>query len=156
MSKTRFRRADRRRRRGVTMVETAFVLSALMLVLLVMLDLGLAVLHYNSLSAASRWVAREAVVHGEKASPERTPWGPAAYSGAASDPSSEIAATARRALAACDAQDVTVAVEWLDGDVEIGDRVQVTLSCDYEPIVPVLFGWQPFVMSATSTMRITH
>lgn len=137
------------------MVESAFVLSILLTLLLAILDVGLAVLHYNSLSEAARWTAREAVVRGEKAAPQRTPWGPESYVGTAAD-GSEQAAIVRKVLTAADLEKIIVRLEWPDGDNHIDQRVRVTLTYQYDPIVPLPFLQNAYDLKAISTMSITH
>lgn len=145
----------RKSARGVTIVESAFVLSTLLLILLTMLDLGLAVLSYNSLSAAARRTAREAIVRGEQAPPERTAWGPDAYDGTAAD-ATEQAGLVRTSLAALDPKDVHVRIDWIDGDNHVDDRVRVTLTYRYVPLLPLPFAADSYDLAAVSTMRITH
>src|SRR5580704_2916884 len=77
-------------RRGVTTVESAFVLSVLFLILFVLFDLGLAVFQYNTLSAVACRVARTAIVRGSAAPPNQASWGPNEYIGTAAD-NSQIA-----------------------------------------------------------------
>jgi Flp pilus assembly protein TadG len=143
------------RPRGVTVVESALVLSTLLMILLTMLDMGLAVLQNNSLSEAARWTAREAIVRGEKAPPERTAWGPSTYDGTAAD-QTEQAAVVRKSLTAFNPADVHVRLEWPDGGNEIDRKVRVTLTYQYEPILPFPFLGNLYRLSAVSTMTITH
>ena len=100
-------RNSRSTRRGATLVESAFVLGTLLLLLFAMLDLSLATLRYNALSAIARCIARETVVHGEQSAPERTPWGPATMEGLCNDGSAPALA----------ATDLLVAVDPERGDL---------------------------------------
>lgn len=143
------------RPRGVTIAESALVLSTLLLILLSMLDLGLAVLQFNSLSEAARGTAREAIVRGEMAPPERLAWGPATYDGTAAD-QTEQAAVVRKSLTAFDPADVRVRLEWPDGSNDVDRKVRVTLSYPYQPILPLPFLGSLYNLSAISTMTITH
>lgn len=146
--------ARRSRRSGVAMVESAFVLSILLTVLLLIVDLGLAVLNYNTLSAAARRTARAAVVRGEQAAKKGTSWGPDSYQATAAD-SSEIAAVVRSSLATNSPDDVSVEVEWPDGGHRIDQRVRVKLRYRYTPILPVP-GVDYYDLTAVSTMKIVH
>ncbi len=146
---------QRQPRRGVVALESALVLSTLMLILLTIVDLGLAVLHYNTLSDTARRLARESIVHGEFASPERTVWGPNSYSGTAGD-GSAYAATVKDLLVALDLNDVKITVDWPDAGNAVGQRVQVVLRYSYRPMMTLGMGDTAYEMSATSTMRIAH
>lgn len=140
---------------GAALVEGAVVVGTLLTILLGMLDLGLAVLQYNTVSEAARKLAREAVVHGEMAPPQRPAWGPEPFSGTAAD-GSPFAEIVRPLLVAIDPQDVAIQVEWPDGGNRVDQRVQVTVACPFEPILPFLFGREPRLLSAVSTLRIAH
>jgi hypothetical protein len=85
------------------------------MVLFVIFDLGLAAFRYNALAATARRVAREAVVHGGAAPPDRTAWGSGKYLGTAADVT-EIAQSAAPLLATMPPSAVTIQVEWLDGN----------------------------------------
>ena len=141
-------------RRGAALVEGALIGSVFVLVLMAALDLSLAVLRYNTLSEAARRVARAAIVRGERASPSMS-WGPEVYEAAADD-DSDIAETARSILIALHPADVNVRVEWPDGGVQVNNRVIVSLSYDFEPLLSLGFGIAPVTLSSTSTMRICH
>lgn len=137
------------------MVESAIVLSVALVIVFGILDLGLAVLHYNTLSEGARRVARAAIVHGSEAEPETSAWGPAAYVGTAGD-GSEIAAAIQPALIAIDPARVQIQVEWLDGDNQSDDRLRVTVTTTYRPILPLVVGRDSIELSAVSVMRIQH
>src|SRR5688572_30357725 len=81
----RLRARQRCPRHGVAVIEAAIVISVFLVILLGTLDLGLAVLRYNVLSETSRRLARTASLRGERATPERTAWGPGTYTGNAGD-----------------------------------------------------------------------
>lgn len=142
-------------RRGAVIVEGAVVLGVALLVLFAILDLGLAVLHYNALSEGARRVARAAIVRGAMAEPAMTAWGPKPFTGTGAS-ESEIAASLQPALAAIDPSRVTLQVEWLDGDNQPGDRVQVTVSESYLPVVPFFSMQGAIQLRAVSSMRIQH
>ncbi|MBI3464450.1 MAG: pilus assembly protein [Planctomycetes bacterium] len=145
----------RQERRAAVMLESAIVLGVMLLTVLGALDLGLAVLRYNTLSEAARGLARHALVHGAQSPPELNAWGPASWAGAA-DESSEIAQAVKPFLVAMEPSKVSVRVEWPDGSNEPDERVQVTLTYEHQPIIPVVFGSQPITLTAVSTMRVAH
>lgn len=142
-------------RRGATAVEAAIVVPVFLLIIVAIFDLGLAVFHYNTLAAAARRGARQAIVHGSMAAPQATAWGPKSYSGMASD-SAEIARAIQPRLLAFDPSKVNVQAEWLDGDNEPDHRVRITLSYEQRAIIPGLLGYPPLLLEAATTMRILH
>lgn len=144
-----------KRHNGAVAVETAIVLPVFLLIIVAVFDLGLAVFRYNTLASAARRGIRQAIVHGSKAPPEATAWGPMSYSGAASD-STEIARAIRPRLLTFDPSDVYVQADWLDGDNEPDQRVRITLRYEQQAIVPALLGYPPLTLEATTSMRILH
>jgi hypothetical protein len=143
------------RRDGAAAVEAAIVLPVFLLIIIAMFDLGLAVFHYNTLGAAAKRGARQAIVHGASAAPQMNAWGPASYSGAASD-SSEIARAIQPRLFSFDPASVQLQADWIDGGNQPDQRVRVTLSYQQRAIVPSLLGYPPLQLRAVSTMRILH
>ena len=143
------------RRRGATVVEGAIVIGVFLVVLFGILDLGFAVLHHNSLSEAARRLAREAIVHGEDATPEQTAWGPTAVSGTASD-GSEYSASLVPELVTFRRENVHFSLEWLDAANRPNDRVRVTVTYGYEPMIPFVLGKSAIPLRAVTTMRIAH
>src|SRR4051812_39622585 len=101
------------RRSGATMVESAFALPVMFLLLFAMLDLGLAAARYNALSEAARRVARAAIIHGSLEGKQSTIWGPQEYAGTGAD-ASEIANTASPVLLAMAKDLVNIHVSWPD------------------------------------------
>jgi hypothetical protein len=156
-------------RRGVTLVEAAIVLLVFLMLVLGMLDLGLGVLQYNSVSHAARQGARQAIVHGWMA-PTKPPWyggpwgPPGSYPGAnpytvnGANSSDWIVKALQDggALAGLDPNTVTIQVQWPDGSNNPDNRVSVTVSSSYSPIMTWIFGNHPITLSATSTMLIAH
>ncbi len=138
-------------RGGVTLVETAIVLSTFAVMMLGMLDLALAILQQNSLDAAARRVARDAIVRGEMAA---TAWGPASYRSPAAA-NTDIAGSAREPLIALDPRDVTVAVDWPDGGNQPEQRVRVRCRYRHESTFPLFFG-RSLDLSSECVMRIAH
>lgn len=147
--------AERSRRCGVLLVEGAVVLGIFLVVLFGMLDLALLVLHQNTLIEASRRLSREAMVHGDKSTPERTMWGPGTINGTAAD-NNELGATLRPELVTFEHALVGYTVEWPEGSNSPDDPVKVTLTYHYEPLVPFVLGANSIPLQAVSTMRVAH
>jgi Flp pilus assembly protein TadG len=142
-------------RRGATTVEAMVVLGLMFVTLFVIFDLGLTTFQYNVLSAAARRVARQAIVHGAGAPPEKTSWGPAAFVGTAAD-SSEIASAAATLLPTMKPANVSIAIDWPDGNNEENDRVRVRLNYVHHPLVPFLSLGSSLNLQAESTMVVVH
>jgi Flp pilus assembly protein TadG len=145
----------RRDRRGVAAVEGALILSALMLLLFVLLDLGLAVCRYNILSATARNLARAAIVRGADAAPQLPAWGPNSYAGNAAD-SSAMATVAANWLATMSPEDVSVQLTWPDGDNQPNHRVTVQLGYSHQFLTSSLGLGNSVLLQAQSTMLIAH
>lgn len=143
------------RRHGVVAVESAVLLSTLLMVLFVIFDFGLAAFQYNTLSAVACRVARAATLHGEAASPQQTVWGPGEYVGTAAD-GSEIAASAVPLLATMPASEVTIDVTWLDRGNQENNRVRVLIKYTHHSWVPFLPTSETLNLEAESTMPIVH
>ena len=169
------RHRRRPKRRGATAVETAVVLIVFLSIALGFLDLCLANFRRNLVSEAARQGARMASVHGRTASPEMASWGPDGDWGPAEDETriEDINAydddqvpiilalttgligqlTGPGYLQGLELDRTNVAIDWLDGDNQVGDRVRVEVASGYRPffvLVPEL------TFRASSTMRITH
>lgn len=147
--------ARNRRRRGVALVESSIVLTVFLVIIFAMFDLGLAVMRENTLAEAARRLAREAAIHGEKASPDRATWGPARHTATAAA-GSEIAGAIRGSLVTLDPASVQIDITWPDADNRIGDRVTVVLTYQHHTTLPFLFGSGPLELRGESTMRIEH
>jgi Flp pilus assembly protein TadG len=152
------RRPENRRRRGAALVEAALVLPLFLLIVLGMIDLGVAMFRNNALSQAARQGARKASVQGAFAPPALNggPWGPATVTVSASDTTNPVASAVRPYLSSFDANTATIKVEWPDGsnDPELS-RVKVTVTTAFQPITTYVFG-TTFNLSASSTMLIAH
>lgn len=142
-------------RQGAALLEGTIVLGVFLVIILVVFDLGLAVLRQNTLAEAARRLARAAVVRGASAAPQMPSWGPAAYLQNASH-NSEPADVVRPVLVTLPPESVTVTLAWPDGGHRTGQRVTAAVACSHEPILPLLFGGGPLVLRAESTMRIEH
>jgi hypothetical protein len=145
-----------RRRRGATFAESAIILSVFLSMVLGMLDLGIGLFYQEVVSQAARQGARRAIVHGRLAPPKQAAWGPAPFAGKA-DAAHPIAVAIRPAVdGLIDPSRVDLRVDWLDGGNDVGQRVRVTVSTPWTPIVLFLFGSQPRTLIAASTMPIAH
>jgi Flp pilus assembly protein TadG len=142
-------------RRAAALVEAALVLPVFLCIIFAALDLSLAVFRYNSLSAGARRLARQAIVHGALASPQHTTWGPASVTGTGAD-ASQPAQAIQPYLFTFNPASVQVQINWLDGDTQPDDRVQVTLTYPQTSLVGSLFGYGTLNLQAVSTMRILH
>jgi Flp pilus assembly protein TadG len=147
--------ARKHRRRGATAVEAAIVLSGLFVVLFGMLDLGLGVLEYNTLAEASRRLCRQAIVHGQMAAPQMTVWGPTSVSGTAADGSAYAQALSPE-LATFELNQVKYTIAWPDGSNQYDSRVQVTVTYQYQPMMPFIFGSWAIPLQAVTTMLVEH
>jgi len=146
---------ERSPRHGAAAVESAVVLSVLLTILFGMLDLALATMRQNTLTEASRFLARSAIVHGRLASPGLGSWGADTYMATAADASPQ-ATLIKPLLASMDPAAVSMTLQWPDTDNQPDHRVVATLSYSHQPIIPFIFGSRPINLSATSTMRISH
>jgi Flp pilus assembly protein TadG len=141
------------------MVEAAVIISVLLMLILGMIDLGIAVMRYNSISQAAREAARQAMVHGalSPSSWNGGPWGPAKVSTTASAGSVPVVGAVRPYLFTVDDLDgTTIQVEWPDGSNEPGKRVRVTVSTPYHPMFTFILGNPSITLQATSTVIIAH
>lgn len=143
------------RRRGAALVEGAFVLSVLIVILFTILDLGLLTVRQMALSEGARRVARAAAVRGAKATGHLSTWGPAdmEIDGASTGGPSDVL---RPILVAMDPAQVSVRLRWPDGDFQTDDRVRVELSYAHQPMMPFVLGNAPIVLTSTSVVRIHH
>jgi Flp pilus assembly protein TadG len=163
-------RSQRPSRRGASLVETVLATTVFVTMALGMVDLGVGVFQNHLVSEASRQGARIASVHGSLAPPGWSggSWGTTAYSGAG-DSTDVIPTTIRNtgALVGLDAANVTISVSWPDEsnvasppsytNVNPGtNRVQVTVSTTWTPILGLIFGNASRTLSATSVMPIAH
>lgn len=145
-------------RRGATLVEGAIVLMVFLTLLFGMLDLGIAVLRFNSLSEVARQGAREAIVHGKLAPAgwQGGPWGPTTLDVSASTTGIPVVDAVRPLLVGFNLDETRIKVEWPSGSNDLGQPVRVTVLGSYRPVTPFVFGTAGFTLSASSTMPIAH
>jgi len=132
------RRANNRT--AVTTLETAFLLPILLLVLLTMLDLGLASVRHSALTSAARVLVREASFRSADAPAPLTAWGPATMAGNAGD-GSAASLFVRNRLPTMTAADVDYQLQWIDPAVGARGRVQATLTFRHQPLLASLTPW---------------
>ena len=137
------------------MAEAAIILPAFLTLVLGALDLGTGLFLQEVVCQAARQGVRRAIVHGRLAAPRQTSWGPAPYKGKASG-SDEIAKSIQPHLTVLDPAKVSINVDWLDGGNDPQERVRVTVSTSWTPMITSIFGIQPWTLSAASTMPIAH
>jgi Flp pilus assembly protein TadG len=150
----RKRRRRRPDRRGATVVELAIVLLVFLTLVFGMLDLGMGVFRYHLLAQSARQGARQAIVHGSMAN-RLGSWGPTSYS-AHGDDAAAIATYIRPMLEGFDLSQVTIQAAWIDGGNKPEQRVRVTLTAPYQPVMAFIFGSTEITLRATSTMTIAH
>lgn len=152
--RARRRRRRRSSRRGATAVEMAILMVVFLTLVLGMLDMGLAVFRYHVLAQAARFGSRQAIVHGSMAD-RLGPWGPQAFSGSGVD-SHPVAKAVRPSLTGINPAEATVEADWIDGGNDLEDRIRVSVSVPYRPIMTFIFGNPSFTLRGTSTMPIAH
>ncbi len=148
------------RRRGAISAEAALILPIFLTIVLVVLDLGVGVFRFNTISHAARNGARQAVVHGELVKPS---WNGGRWRPSGGGPIDEVCTSSTPAVAAvrpmlvnCPPSETYVMYEWLDGNDEIGSRVRCTVRSRYTPLLTVVLGGSPITLTASSTMPIAH
>ncbi len=140
-------------RRGQAVIE--FLLSILMVLLLVfmMFEAALMVYTYNVLGDAAKEGVRYAIVHGcDVATPSGT-----CGAGGGGDPGGanvQSVVTQYAAYSFHDISGMTVSVTYPDGAANAADRVRVTVSYPYRPLIN--FGWPAIEVNAVAEGRIVY
>ncbi|MCI0456602.1 MAG: pilus assembly protein [Gemmataceae bacterium] len=140
------------RRRGATLVEGAIVLSAFLLLILGVIDLGMGVLRYHVVAQAARAGARQAIVHGNQTPRATSSWGPSTITVKGDDTSSEVSNAIRPYLTGLNPANVDIKVEWPAGTNDMDAPVRVTVTTSHQPML--LFDIAAIPLTASSTMRI--
>ena len=167
MQQPQRRTRERTNRRGAALVEAAITLSAFLILVLGMLDLGIGVLRYNTIAEAARTGARAAIVHGSLATQELSPWDDTA----AKNEITTLITPLLNAVGIPVTSD-TVAVLHTDrsvangGDANTttndpgistaGDTVTVTVGAPFTPLMTFIFGGSTITLTAKTTMVIAH
>ncbi len=102
-----------RERQGVTLAESAIVLSVFLLLVLGMVDLAVGVFRSNMVSGAARQASRQACVHGLLATDS---WGPATLGPLTGTDSHPLALALQPWLTGLDLSQLQITVEWPDLD----------------------------------------
>ena len=153
----RRRRSRRKRhRRGAALVGTAVTIMVFVAMILGMVDFGILVLRHHVLAQATRQLARRVIVHGDL-STEMGTWGPTTVNIYADDPG-EMGTIVRNNLVAINPANVSIQVQWIDAgtSVQAHDRITVTTTAPFQPMLTFLFGNPTFTLTASSTMPIAH
>lgn len=130
--------------RGQTLIEFAITVPLLLILLVGTVDIGRALLAYNSIDNAVRDAAREAAVHGRGAS---VPWGPTANDVRVRD-------LVRARAVGVVAQQLVVTSSWPDGNNASASEVVVGASYTFRPVAAELIGNFTIPMSASTRARI--
>ncbi len=131
------------------------VLGVFLMLILGTLELSLAVLEVNTLSLATRHVARQAITRGTLCDSPMNSWGPQTITVKASQ-NHEIADAVRPLLVTMSPANVEITVTWLDGANAYDNRVKVLAKAKHQAILPMLTPWFVNDLQAVSTMRIAH
>lgn len=134
------------------------VLPAFFTIVFGMLDLSIALLRNEMLSEISRTGARTAITHGQYAQSgwNGGPWGPTTISAYANTTGTPIVDGVKPLLIGFDLSQTLVTVEWPDGGNAVQQRVRVTISSTYRPILSFVLGNRTINLRGSSTMRIAH
>src|ERR1700687_2538688 len=148
---------QRRRRSAATLVEFALVGPVALIILLGILDVGLAVWSYNNVAEAVREGGRYAQIHGSKyatwyAGPPAPPTGaPAASGPTANDANVENVV---RGYSFVSQSNLTVLSTWSNGDNKPHSPVTVEANYSYSPLL--LFGLGKLTLHTKTTMYINY
>lgn len=132
-------------------------MSAFLMLVLGMLDLGVGILHYNTVAAAARMGGRAAIVHGSLATPELAAWDD---QGAKDGILTAIAPLLN--ASGVKTEEINVDVTHVDGPDtgtttnDPGDTLIVQVTVPYKPAVGSLLGLSRINLTAKTTMSIAH
>jgi len=146
----------RRDRSGATMVELAITILVFITAVLGLMDLGLANLRHQQLTEATRFVSRQAAVHGNLADALGI-WGPGQITGRANDGSAVGNLFVNR-MTVPNPGDLQFTLDWIDNgnDSRNDDRVRVTASLPYQTFATLIFGNQVITLQSISVVPIAH
>jgi hypothetical protein len=88
-------------------------------------------------------------------SPEETMWGPSTVQGKAGD-GSQYSQTFDSELPTLTLSKVSYQLEWTNASNQPGNPVQATLSYQYSPMIPYVFGSEAISLKAVCTMPVDH
>lgn len=118
------------------------VLTMFLVIVLGILDLGIAVYYYHLLGETARQGARMAIVHG---SLSQSPW----------STSASVASALQSWTDGVGLKTATVSADWPNGTNNFGDLVHVQVTMSYQPMTTYVFG-KSFALDGESTMPIAH
>lgn len=144
-----------RNRTGAVAVEAAVMVTVMLILIISLLELCNLILLHNSMASAARGGVREAIVHGSKAAPQKSVWGPVRIQQAANG-NHEIMGTIRKHLQGISPARVQVVVEWPEGTNTFGDDVSVQLTVNNTHLPRIIRWMSPTTLHARSTMKITN
>ena len=151
--------AKKRTRKGATVLEMSIILGTFLILTFGIIEFSIAVFRYHVVSQASRYAARQAIVHGELATALGS-WGTATIDAKANAAGIPIIDDAQNGikdkLIGCDLAETNVKVEWLDGSNGFEKSVRVTVTSPYQPVLFSLFPQASIDLTASSTMQIAH
>jgi len=142
-------------RSGASAVEAAIILTAFLMLVLGVLDLGIGVLRYHMACDAARIGARQAIVRGSMAD-KLGSWDSGS---AASNITSSVASFLQ--AAGVSSKNYTVSVTYSQdnkgNDLNApGNPVTVTVTIAYQPVMTFIFGAPTINLTGSSQMYIAH
>ncbi len=141
-------------RSAVTTVEGAVIFLVLLVLVLGVLDLIIRSYRQDILSMSAHHATRQAMVRGSK-SDQLGSWGPTTVGPIKASDSDPIAKAVRQRLVGIEPSSVSIKAVWLDGTNDPGNRVEITVSATYQPIIPFLFG-SSVTLEGKSIQFISH
>ena len=153
---TRISRKHSSPRQGATMLETALLLSAWMVLLLGTLDLGMILFRHTIMQQIAAKAVRLAMIRGSNSMPQIASWGPATVQ-VSLDQSHAVANLLRPSTAGLTPADFQVRLEWPDGGNLLDQRVKATVTSAQPTVLQSLLpGNGSFSMSSTALSRIVQ
>jgi Flp pilus assembly protein TadG len=151
-------RQHRQVRRGATLAESAIISMVFLMLTLGMIDLGVGVYRFNTISQAARHGVRQASVHGALAPSgwRGGNWGTTRIDALATDTTIPGIDAVRPMLTGCPVEQTRIIIEWPDNDNGVEKNVRVTVTTPYRPLVTWFLGSPTITLSSTATMPIAH
>lgn len=142
----------RRDERAQALVETAFILPIIVILLVGIFDIGRIILTSSTLNTAVREATRYAIVHGELSS---SPTGPGSSSYTAPSTDTAINAVVQQHAVGVNTP-LTIQSTWPDGDANRRSRVVVTATTPFTPLLSSAFlgGGLTVTLRSSSTLLI--
>jgi Flp pilus assembly protein TadG len=150
-------RKARIRRRGGSLMETLVTTTVLLMLMLGLVDMGVAVTRMHMISEAARQGTRVAICQGSLAPSalHGGPWGATAFSGTGTSTDPKVTAI-KPYMSGLELSNVTVNVTWPDNSNAAEKRVTYQVSTTWKPLIGWIFGKSTVHMTAESTMLIAH